>query len=157
MKFRQYLIYESVYNKWVRYTPESIKLDWYEYKKKEDIKWKQRAVFLKSRWPLFNSLDHFKKELDNAKIVKFNDFLLDKVNNATDLTNMDDLRNLVSSYIKPRDIDRIINGFVKGEKIPLPIILKSKGKYFIMAGNTRQNVARIMGFVPKALVINVDK
>jgi hypothetical protein len=157
MKFKQYLIYESTYNRWVRFTPESLKLDWREYKKKEDSKWRQRAILLKSRWPLFSDFDHFKEDLDNAEIVKFNEFLLNRVQHATNLRTLDDLRDMVSTYIKPRDIDRIVDGFNKGHKIPLPIILKSNNKYFIMAGNTRQNVARKMGITPKALIIKVEE
>lgn len=66
-------------------------------------------------------------------------------------------KDMVSQYVIPRDIDRIIEGFESNDKLPMPIILKSKLGMFIMAGNTRQNVARIMGITPKAILINLDK
>lgn len=82
---------------------------------------------------------------------------MDKVEHSTDIYNIDDLRNLVSSYKRPRNIDRIISGFKNNDKIPYPIILKSNNRYFIMAGNTRQNTARILGITPKVLVVDVNK
>jgi len=133
-----------------------MKMDWSEFKKKEDRKWKARARMLSARWPLFNDYSHFKKSLKSAKVVILTNSLLNRVEHATDCHDLDDLESMVSGYIRPRDLDRIVKGFEQDDKIPYPIILKSSSRYFIMAGNTRQNAARILGIPVKVLVVDVS-
>ena len=157
MKFKNYLNESINYNNWVFPNNETIKSDWSEYKKKEEKKWKNRAKILNARWPLFKNISDFKNSLKKGKIVNGTDSFMNKVEHATSLTDMNDLKSMVHSYIRPRNIDRIINGFYNNDKIPYPIILKSNNRYFIMAGNTRQNSARILGIIPKILIVDVSK
>lgn len=146
-------INEITYNNWIRYTPSSLNLDFNEYKKKELTKWKGRAKVIVSRFPIFNDTNHFKKELDKAKIVNID--LLSDVNNLTQNTSIEDIKDMVSNYKLPRDVDKIIDGFQKNSKIPLPIILQGFNGYWIFSGNTRQAVARVLGITPKALLVKV--
>ncbi len=158
MKFKQYLNEIKInYNNWVFPNKENIKSDWSEYKKKENKKWKNRAKMLNARWPLFKDIKDFENSLKNAKIVNATDSFMNKVEHATNINDMDELKDMVHSYIRPRNIDRIVNGFYNNDKIPYPIILKSHNRYFIMAGNTRQNAARILGITPKILLVNVER
>ena len=75
----------------------------------------------------------------------------------TSIKDMNQLRKLVGLYQRPRDIDRIIEGIQTGASIPMPIILKGQKGLFIMAGNTRQNVAYILGVPIEAILIDVTK
>lgn len=158
MRFSSYLKKEKLkYNNWIFPSTEVIKSDWSEYKKKEEWKWKNRAKMLNARWPLFKNINDYKNSLKNAKVIKATDSFMDKVEHATSIDDIDELTDMVHSYKRPRDINRIINGFNNNDKIPYPVILKSNNRYFIMSGNTRQNTARILGITPKILVVNVNK
>jgi hypothetical protein len=155
MKFKKYL--NENFNNWVRYTDESLKSDWEEFKKKEFSKWENRAKMLNSKWPLFEDFKDFKLSLDKAKIVTLTNDLLNKIEHATNFHDLQKLTDMVKSYKRPRNIERIIEGFKNNNKIPMSIILKSNNKYFIMAGNTRQNTARILNIKPKVLIVDVSK
>ncbi len=108
------------------------------------------------RFPLFTDLNDFKKSLKSAKVININDSWARSIVNLTDYDNIDSLKNLVQSYVRPRDIDRIIDGFNKNHKMPMPIILQGTKGYHIMTGNTRTNTARIMGITPKALLVDIS-
>ena len=138
---------------WVRYTKKSLEDDFAEYKKKEETKWKSRAKVIGARWPIFDSIDAFQHALDIAKIV--NPHLMNNVINMTINTSIEDIENMVSSYIKPRDTKRIISGFKTGATMPMGIILQGAAGYYKMAGNTRQAIARVLGVPCKALLVNV--
>ena len=86
-----------------------------------------------------------------AKIVP----MPDNVQRATQNHSVDDVRAMVSSYQYPRDVDRIVSG-LKDPKIqlPAPIVIRHKGRHFMMAGNTRQDLARQHGIHPHVLMID---
>jgi len=152
MRYLKYIT-ESTFKNWVRYTPESLKWDWEEYKKKEEYKWKDRMESIVGRWPIFDNQQHLKKELDKAKIVD-----LDKIRDTigwTDISNVKGLKKLVSGYKRPRDVDRILQGYNTNSKMPMPIILKGKHGYWPLAGNTRQNTAHMLNIPVKVLVVEV--
>lgn len=140
---------------WVRYTEESLNSDWLEYKKKEYSKWKKRAQMFGFKFPLFDSLEDLKEKIQSGTIKDLSKDFINNVQNATDLETLEELKDLVGSYIKPRDIERILSGFEKGDSIPMPIILKSSKGMFIFSGNTRQNLSRIKGYVPKGIIIDL--
>ena len=151
----QHYLKEAAYNNWVRYTPESVKWDFEEYKKKETYKWKDRMDQIMGRWPIFDSQSHLKKELDKAKVVNLK--TIKGVTSWTNISDDDGIKNMIGTYKRPRDVDRIVQGFESGVKMPMPILLKSGNKYWPLAGNTRQNTAGTMGILVKVLVINVEK
>ena len=64
---------------------------------------------------------------------------------------------MVSNYQNPRDVDRIVQGLQSGDPLPLPIIVKGSQGMWILAGNTRQAVTRVLGFVPEAILIDLGK
>jgi hypothetical protein len=130
--------------------------DFIEYKKKEDSKWKSRAQSMGFRFPIFSTLEEFKQDLKDSPVVVLTPSLRNKVQNLTSVNNFDDLRSMVSSYKRPRDLDRIVNGMKNGHKIPMPIILRGRRGMFIMAGNTRQNSAYILDEQIKVLMVDVN-
>lgn len=142
------------FNNWVRYTPQSVKDDFIEYKKKETTKWQSRAQHIGARWPIFNTFEEFQQALDQAPIVNIDDLQEDP--SYTKNHSIADIKLMVITYKKPRDVDRIIQGYYNNVPMPLPIILKGRYKLFRMAGNTRQSVARVLGITPRALLIDVS-
>lgn len=157
------LLYEITSNKKLQYdswsfpSSEIMKEDFTEYQKKEHKKWKSRANEMGMRFPIFDNFEHFKNSLKSGKVIKITDDVAKKINHLTHTKSIDEIKNLVSGYVRPRDVDRIIKGFKNNEEIPYPIILKGKNGMFIMAGNTRINIARIFDIIPKALLIDVTK
>lgn len=145
--------FESFSFNWIKEAKEE---DYIEYKKKEDYKWKSRAQNMGFRFPIFKDIQDFKSSISNSPVINLDD-LRSKVHHMTSIKDMNQLRKLVSSYQRPRDIDRIIEGIQTGASIPMPIILKGKNGLFIMAGNTRQNVAYILGVPIEAILIDVTK
>jgi hypothetical protein len=142
------------YNAWIRYTPESLHADWSEYVHKQDAKWHTRAKQIGARWPLFTNMHDFKQALDQAPIVNVDE--LADVGNMTRNHSLQSIRDMVSGYQNPRDVDRIVAGMHAGVPLPLPIILKGRTGMWIQAGNTRQATARVLGVTPKALLVDVS-
>jgi hypothetical protein len=154
--FRQFLESEQVqYDNWVRYTGSSVKSDFVEYKKKEESKWKDRAERIGMRFPIFDSEEQFRTDLDNAKIVSVSE--LDNVRNMSHNSSIEDIESMVSSYHQPRDVKRIVQGLKNNVQIPMPIILKGSKGMWIMAGNTRQSTARVLGIDADVLLVDVSK
>lgn len=142
------------YHNWIRYTPQSLQLDFTEYKKKESTKWASRAAQIGARFPLFDSAQDFQSALEQAEIVLI-DELPYEVQNMTKNTSLDSIKHMVGTYQKPRDVDRIVQGYQNNQMLPLPIILKGHKGAWIMAGNTRQSTARVLGIQPQALLVDV--
>ena len=153
MRATEFIFENSNYNNWVRYTNRSIELDFEEYKFKEFKKWQSRAKEIGARFPIFETVQQFQQALDAAPIVEIDS--LGDVLNLTKNPSISSIKSMVSGYTMPRDVERIVNGIESNAKIPLPIILKGQHAMWIMAGNTRQSVARVMGISPKALLVDV--
>lgn len=155
MKFKDYS--DKVYTNWVFPDNKTIDNDFEEYKKKELSKWKRRAKDLNARFPLFKDKEHYIQSLKNSPITLLSPSLDNKIQNRSQTSSIEELKKLVLSYKRPRDVDRIFQGFLQHDKIPYPVILKSNNKYFIMSGNTRLDVAFIYGIIPKVIIIDVSK
>jgi len=157
MRYLDYLSEQERYTNWVNYTPESLKSDFAEYKKKEDMKWKTRAQSIGARFPLFKGFPEFTQALKKAKVKKLFQGEAERIGNVALNSDIPGVKSMVSVYQRPRDVDRIVKGFESNAKMPIPIILKGKKGEFIMAGNTRLNVAYIMNLLPQVLVLDVSE
>lgn len=157
MRLYQYLNEQSSYNNWTFPSDKTIKEDFNEYKKKEERKWKRRAQTIGMRFPIFDTLSDFKSSLKNAEVITVTERFDSRIMNRSHTSSIEDLKNLVSGYVRPRDVDRIVQGFENDDKIPYPIILKGSKGMWIMAGNTRLDAAFIMGVTPKALLVDVSE
>lgn len=155
-KFYNY-INENTYNNWTFPDDKTLKSDFEEYKKKENNKWKSRSQSMGFKFPIFSNFEEFKFKLKNADIIKITDKWVNKITHLTNIDDLEELKSMVKSYKRPRDIESIISGFENNDKIPYPIILKGNNGYHIMAGNTRINIARIMNITPEALLVDVSK
>ena len=140
---------------WVRYTDRSLKDDFEEYKSKEEKKWKSRASIKGFRWPIFDTVQDFKQALDTAQVVDVHS--IGSVANMSNNHSINDIKDMVSSYYYPRDVDRIVNGINQGATMPMPIILQGSNGKWIMAGNTRQAVCKVIGVRCEALLVDVSE
>jgi hypothetical protein len=144
------------YNNWMFPSHETMVADYEEYKKKEQTKWKSRVDRIGSRFPIFKDFEHFQQALKNAKVIILTKNIDDRIMNRSHSFSIENLKGLVSSYIRPRDVDRIVSGFEDNDKIPYPIVLKGSKGMWIMAGNTRLDTSFIMEITPKVLMVDVS-
>ena len=93
----------------------------------------------------------------NFKIISIDNDNIHSIKNLSMTQSFDELEHLVSSYAMPRDINRIKKGLENGENLPYPVILKGSKGMFIMSGNTRINVARLMEVPARALLVDVSE
>ena len=152
MKFQKHLLYEN----WVFPSDEVMKDDFSEYKKKEESKWKSRARNMGFRFPIFRGFDDFKQALKGATVTDLSADMDNKIQNRSQTNSIESLKNLVGTYKRPRDVDRIVSGLMKGDRLPMPIILKGLHGLWIMAGNTRTDAGFILGKKVKVLVVDVS-
>ena len=158
MRLKQFIIEQThSFKNWKFPDKKTILADFTEYKKKEDKKWRGRANMIGARFPIFEDLNHFQQSLKNAKVVTLDSTLDNTISNRSQTNSLEDLKNLVSSYYKPRDVDRIVNGYNNNDPMPMPIVIEGRKGRWIMAGNTRLDTAFIMGVKPKVLWVNVGE
>lgn len=143
--------------KWVLLDEKTMKMDYDEYKLKEEKKWRSRSEKIGAKFPFFENFNDFKDKLKKSEIIKISDNFDKKIQNRSRTKSIEDLKDLVSSYFYPRDVDRIYNGMINGDKIPLLIIIKGNKGMWIFAGNTRLDVAGILNFTKKAILIDLSE
>ena len=148
---------KSEYDNWVMHDLDTLKSDFDEYKYKESRKWEQRSEDMGFRFPIFNSFEEYKSAIESGTVTRVDDSLWNSVRNLSANSSLDDIRVMVNGYTNPRDVDRIVKGIEGNNPIPYPVILKGKNGLFIMSGNTRMNVAKVMGNTPKALIVDVSE
>ena len=145
------------YDNWKFHDEETIESDFSEYKNKEKRKWETRANSMGFRFPIFNTIEDYKESLNSASIITLDDNTWDSVEHMSYNDSIENIKLMVSSYTVPRDVDRIVDGIENNNPIPYPVILKGNNGLFIMSGNTRSNVARVLGSTPKALLLDVSE
>lgn len=150
-------MYNFLHEGWSFPSVSTMKDDFNEYKKKEHKKWERRADIIGARFPIFIDFEEFKKSLENAEVITVTKQFDNKISNRSQTSSIRELKNLVSSYVRPRNVDRIVQGIKSGAKLPYPIILKGNRGMWIMAGNTRLDSAFILGDTPKALLVDVGR
>jgi hypothetical protein len=155
MRLNRYI--NEAYSNWTFPDGATMKSDFSEYKKKEKKKWFSRSKMLGMRWPLFKDFNHFKDSLRKAEVVKLTPSLDSKITNRSHSHSIEDLKQLVNGYVRPRDVDRIVDGFQNNARIPYPIVLRTERGMWIMAGNTRLDASFIMDITPTVLIVDVDK
>lgn len=153
MRLQKHLLYEN----WAFPSDEVMKDDFSEYKKKEMSKWKSRANRMGFRFPIFETFDDFKLALQNAEVVDLTRQMDNRIQNRSQSSSIESLKSLVGTYVRPRDVDRIVQGLMSGARLPMPIVLKGTNGMWIMAGNTRLDSAFILNKKPKVLMVDVSE
>jgi len=86
----------------------------------------------------------------NGKLVDLDPQVWSKMQNTE--SNHPDLSwEIVRAF--PKDVDIIIKGLQEGHALPAPIVLKYKGNYWCVAGNTRLSISKLMNITPKVWMI----
>ena len=136
------------FNKWVKPSKDNIAL---EYKVEYMFHTKH------SYGDIFPTLEDFETAVNNGKVVNPNKL---DVGNTTDFNDIDGLFDMISGYRSypefrnEKTFQAVIDGFAKNKPMNMSIIIKSHGNHYtIMSGNTRLNIANILGIEPKAVVI----
>ena len=145
------------FNNWVFPNAATLQADFEEYKKKEMKKWQHRAEAMGFRFPIFETYQDFATALKTAPVITLTKEHDRRVMNRSHTSSIEGLKSLVSGYNTPRDVDRIVQGYQSNAPMPYPIILKGNKGEWIQAGNTRCDVAFIMGIEPKVLLVDVSK
>jgi len=143
--------------KWIFPDDKTLKADFSEYKKKEDYKWQRRAEQIGARFPIFTDFDDFKTRLKKARVVNLTLQIDNQITNRSHCSSIESLKSLVSTYKRPRNVQKIQQGIMGDDKLPMPIVLKGTRGLWILAGNTRLDVAFLLGDKPKVLMIDVSQ
>ena len=138
--------YIDSFNNWVDLTDEQIKQE-YEW---EYISHQKHSGF--NPWP---TLEEFKAAVKDGDVETLTESADRNVGNRSRCEDLEDLKDLMSGYQFPRDVDRIVKGYTEGHAMPYPLILEQGSKRWVMSGNTRLDAAFIMGITPKVLVLRV--
>lgn len=116
--------------------------------------WPARCRSIGAKYPLFVDLADFISKVKSASVETLD--ANSSVHNTTNMATVGAVRELVSQYQFPRDVDRILSGFTSGAKMPMPIIVRGPKGSWILSGNTRSNLAHVLKIPVKALWIDVD-
>ena len=108
-------------------------------------------------WDLWETFDTFKSAVKRARKVEVSPSIDRKIEYRSNTSSIESLRDLVSSYQYPRDVDRIVKGYEKGEPIPYPMVLKNGNHMRVLGGNTRMDIAFILHINPVVLMIEPQK
>ena len=115
-----------------------------------------------------NEIERTSQELDinlqqlidcfqNARLITLKDNIWSRLDNTDSYDieqgDMESVTHLSSQYGK--DLQGILKAFDNGGSLPAPIVLKSRGRYYLIAGNTRLMAARVHGVIPNVLLVVV--
>jgi hypothetical protein len=158
ISFITYLKEEKVrsFTNWISPSDEDIAL---EYKIEYEIK-----PLKKMTNDAFPTLADFKTAVKNAKAVKLTPSLDSKVQYRSRTSSKEQIINLIKGYASypqfrnEKTIESIFQGFRDNKPMKMPFVLKMpNGSLRIMSGNTRIDIAIMLGLVPKVLVIEVPQ
>lgn len=136
----------SSFSNWTMLSKENIENEY-------DIEYKRiKPIF----GDVFPTLDDFASAVKSTKPSVLSQSMDSTIDYRTSgIKTMSQLETLVSTYKYPRDVQKIVRGFVNNNPMPHPIILR-RGEYLrIMGGNTRLSVAKVLGIKPRVLIIDV--
>ena len=134
------------YNNWTELTDEQIK---------QEYEWEYLNKVVPIFGDVFEDLEEFKQAVIDAPVHTLTPELDSRVTNRSNTQSIEDLKDLVSAYQFPRDVDRIVKGYQENATIPYPLVIRHKRGLHLMAGNTRIDTAQIMGITPKVKVIDI--
>lgn len=115
-----------------------------------------------------NEIERTSQELDidlqrlidsfqHARLITLNDNIWSRLDNTDsydiEQSDIETVTRLSSQYGK--DLRSILKVFDHGGSLPAPIVLKSQGRYYLIAGNTRLMAARVHGVIPNVLLVIV--
>lgn len=121
----------------------ALRKDYEEYS--NEIKWRDRAELMGFRYPLFDDIHQYEHDVHNAAVINVTTSFDRQIHNRTHMTTIGTKRDQI----------RIIDGFKHNDPIPYPVIIQGARGYWIMSGNTRLDVANILGVQAKAKLVDL--
>ncbi len=156
MKIRELLKEAEAPVNWVVPSDNDLRQEYdYEYALPKR-RWDERAKIIGAQHPIFISPEDLIEKVKRAKAVRIPHDDYDSIHNVTSLRSLKDIQRMTDSYSYPRDVPRIAKGFQDNAPMPLPIIIKGKRGRWILSGNTRLNVAKVLGYEAKALEVDAS-
>lgn len=125
-----------------------------------NIEYKHHAQY--TYGPIWPEFEDFLEAANKGEVIDVTNEFDEETGNRSRTETIDALVGLVSQYRswpEFRNYDTlagIINCFVNNDPICMPIILEVDGDREIFSGNTRMDIAFMMGVKPKALLIKVE-
>lgn len=117
--------------------------------------WPARCRTIGAAYPLFTSVEDFVLRVKGARIVKVN--FPNKIHNLTTCSSLEEVEQMVANYAYPRDVKRIASGFEHGVAMPMPVVIQGTRGSWILSGNTRSNVAYVLGIQLQVLCVQAGE
>ena len=135
----------STYNAWRMLTDQEID---------QEYEWEYSKVKRRFDDPL-PTLEDFQKAVKEGKPEVITPSKDRSIQNRSYPDDIEDLKDMVSQYQFPRDVDRIIDGLENNDPIPYPIVLEEAGDRWIMSGNTRMATSFLLDINPTVLIVKI--
>jgi len=140
------------FNNWIQLSEDDIKLEY-------NVEYKNHIIY--SFGDIFPTYEDFKFKVKNGIIKKINKDFDNKISNRSQTTSYEGLLSLIKGYRSypeyrnEKTLNKIYEAFKNNKPMKMPIVLYHNGRYFIMSGNTRMDIAFQLGIDPKVIIVNV--
>jgi len=140
--------------KWIVPSATDIKDEWDVEYALPRRNWKGRAEIIGATFPIFDDVEDMISKVRDGHVMNMSSNMWDTTHNLSKNHDIDEVKSMVATYSRPRDVDRIVKGFEDGADMPMAIIIRGTEGSWILSGNTRLNVARLMGIPQKVIVVD---
>jgi len=152
-KFGSFIV-EAKFNNWVRPSEDALKQEYFVEYELKNLK-----SLTNDAWP---KEEDFLNAAAEGKVTTITPAMDRKISYRSGTTSFEQLHNLIKGYKSypqyrnEKTLRAIYDGFDKGNKMKMPIVLKFKnGSMRVLGGNTRMDIAFQKGINPKVLMIAV--
>lgn len=108
----------------------------------------------------FDSEEEFLEACKNGKVIEITPEMDDEIDNRSQTQSKEELIGLVSSYRSwgsefrnQQTVDALYDGFEQNKPMETPIVVDASWGRYVLAGNTRMDVAFQLGIKPNVLLI----
>lgn len=144
------------FTNWIRPDNAAIEL---EYKVEYTIK--PLKSLTGNAWP---TVEDFKQSVAQASVKEVTPEFDRKIQYRSHTRNKEEVLGMIRGYASypqfrnEQTIDAIYDGFKQNKPMKMPIVLEfSGGRYRVMGGNTRMDIAFQLGINPKVLIVKVPE
>jgi len=140
--------------KWIVPSAADIRDEWKVEYALPRRNWKGRAEIIGAVYPIFDDEDDMIAKVQSGHVLSMTPDMWSMTHNLSMNRDIDEVKAMVATYSRPRDVDRIVKGFEDGADMPMAIFIRGAEGSWILSGNTRLNVARLMGIPQKVIVVD---
>jgi hypothetical protein len=145
-------LFEDSKVRWVVPSARELKHEYeYEYLPPKR-NWPRRAQTIGAHYPFFTDLEHFMAKVRSGTIVSLRPN--EEMANLSRCQTLEELKDLVSTYTTSKDVDGLVKAFEQGKPMAYPIVIRGRRGRFLMSGNTRINIARILDLPVRIMEVN---